>query len=116
MYLTRAGLADTLAAVGTLAEGTELVADHLLPRRMLGRDARWFVDSVMPGAAASREPWLSYLAPEEMLDLLHQHGFGSVRHIRQPDMVAAGLWERRDSLRPVGISVIVHAVVGRGTR
>ena len=111
-YLTRSAIAGTLADVGGFAAGTELAVEYVLPRHLIDRAGRSFVDSIMEEAATSHEPWLSPLTPEEIGELLHQHGFGTVRHVAQRDMIDQRLWDRRDALRPMGISVIAQATVG----
>lgn len=108
VYLTRAAVTETIATVGALPEGTELIADYMLPRELLDRAARGFVDAVLPGAAGSGEPWRSFFTPDDMSALLRRHGFDAVRHVRQREMIDPSLWERRDSLRPTRASVIAH--------
>ena len=112
MYLTMAAIAETCAALGTLTAGTELVVDHILPRRSLERADRRFVDAITPWVAASGEPWRSHLGAEDISAVLRRNGFGAIRHIRQRDMIAAALWRRADALRPMGISVVTHATLG----
>jgi hypothetical protein len=66
----------------------------------------------MPMAAAGGEPWRTFLAPEEMSALLAEHGFAATAHIRQRDQVSPALWRRSDSLHPIDLSVLAHAVRG----
>jgi methyltransferase (TIGR00027 family) len=112
VYLTRAAIGALFSAVGSLAEGSEFAVDHVLPRELLDREGRRFVDSMVPQVAASGEPWRSPLAPDEVSALLRRHGFASVRHVQQRDMVDPALWQRRDSLRPTGTAAIAHATIG----
>lgn len=111
MYLTRAAISRTLAEIGRLAPGTELVANYMLPAHMRDAEAAAYAEVVMPAAAERGEPWLTLLAPDEMSDLLKAGGFGQVRHIGQRDAVDAALWERSDALRPLNLSNLVHAVI-----
>jgi hypothetical protein len=48
-----------------------------------------------------------------MSALLRRHGFGAVEHIRQRDSIPAALWDRDDSLRPAGLSVLARATIPR---
>ncbi len=113
MYLTAAALARTLRALGGLAVGTELVADYMLPAEMRNDAANAYVDGVAPVSAQGGEPWLTFLTPEGMSDMLRRSGFGSISHRRQHDAIDPALWRRTDALRPIDLSMLVHAVVGR---
>ena len=110
MYLTRAAIAATLATLGTLAPGTELVADHMVPAELRDEIGQSYVDQVASFAAEHGEPWLSFLSPDEMSLLLAEHGFRTVETVRQHDMVEAGWPERTDALRPSELSRITRAV------
>ncbi len=72
-----------------------------------------YAEQVMPVAAQRGEPWLTFLAPGEMSELLTGHGFGPVRQVAQRDIGDATTWVRTDSLRPVELSMIAHATVVR---
>ena len=113
MYLTQPALAGTLAEIGRLAPGTEIVADYLLPADMRDADGSAYVEQVAPVAAEHGEPWLTFLAPAQMSDLLASSGWTPLRHLRQHEVGAATMWQRSDSLRPAALSVIAHAAVGR---
>jgi hypothetical protein len=51
-----------------------------------------------------------------MAELLARQGFGAVRAVSQRESVEADLWRRTDSLRPIQLSVLAHAVVAGGCR
>jgi methyltransferase (TIGR00027 family) len=111
MYLTEAAIAGVLSEVGRLAPGTQIVADYMLPAALRDEIGNSYVDQVMPVAAQRGEPWLTFLAPDDMTALLDGHGFGAVRHVAQRDIGDAGTWRRTDSLRPIALSMIAHATV-----
>jgi methyltransferase (TIGR00027 family) len=111
MYLTGDGVSRTLAELGRLAAGTEVIMDYLLPAGLRDETGRAYAELVSPVAAERGEPWLSSFAPGDLSALLDQHGFGAVRHIRQRDAVAAACWDRSDSLHPAELSVLAHATV-----
>ena len=113
MYLTQAALAGTLAEIGRLAPGTEIVADYMLPAEMRDADGSAYVEQVAPVAAEHGEPWLTFLAPAQMSDLLARSGWTPLRHLRQQEVGGATIWQRSDSLRPAALSVIAHAAAGR---
>jgi methyltransferase (TIGR00027 family) len=111
MYLTRAAISQTLAVIGGLAAGTELITDHMLPAGLRDDAGDSFVEQVMPVAAQRGEPWLTFLSPQDIADLLAEGGFGQVRQIRQRDTVPAGTWHRSDPLRPIDLSCLAHATL-----
>jgi methyltransferase (TIGR00027 family) len=116
MYLTEEAIGRTLAELGGLAAGTEVIADYMLPAGLRDEIGSTYAELVSPVAAEWGEPWLSFFAPSDMSALLERHGFGSVRHIRQRDAVDAVCWDRSDSLRPAELSVLAQATIGPGQR
>ena len=114
MYLTEEAIGRTLAELGGLAAGTEVITDYMLPAGLRDEIGSTYAELVSPVAAEWGEPWLSFFAPGDMSARLERHGFGSVRHIRQRDSVGAACWDRSDSLRPAELSVLAHATVGPG--
>jgi methyltransferase (TIGR00027 family) len=114
MYLTQEAIGRTLAELGGLAAGTEVITDYMLPAGLRDEIGSTYAELVSPVTAARGEPWLSFFAPGDMSALLERHGFGSVRHIRQRDAVDAACWDRSDSLRPAELSVLAQATVGPG--
>lgn len=111
MYLTEAAIGQTLAVISGLAPDTELVTDYMLPAQLRDEAGSSYVELVAPAAAERGEPWLTFLAPAQMSAMLAEHGLTALRHVRQRDIAEAAIWERSDSLRPVDLSVIAHAVV-----
>jgi methyltransferase (TIGR00027 family) len=114
MYLTQPAISRTLAEVGGFAPGTELIADYLLPAGLRDDAGNGYADLVMPVAAARGEPWLTFLTPGGMSALLAEHGLGAAEHVRQREQVPPEVWNRTDTLRPMELSVLVHATVGGG--
>lgn len=112
MYLTRAAIEATLAALGTLAPGSRLVFDYMLPEGMRDELGDLYVAGVAPVAAQRGEPWLTYLSPEEAGKLLRTAGFARVRHADQRSALPARLWRRTDALQPARLSVIARAALG----
>jgi methyltransferase (TIGR00027 family) len=111
MYLTRAAIDRTLAAVGGLADGTEIIADYLLPAGLRDAAGHTYASLVQPVAAEWDEPWLTFLAPGDMADLLARHGFAVAEQVGQREAVGPALWDRRDSLHPARLSVLARAAV-----
>jgi methyltransferase (TIGR00027 family) len=112
MYLTGDAIAATLAALGGLAPGTEVVADYMLPAELRDEAGAVYGSLVAQASAERGEPWLSCLAPDEMADLARAAGFGAVRNVRQRDTIPAALWQRSDALRPADLAMLLHATAG----
>jgi hypothetical protein len=83
----------------------------MLPAALRDETGNTYADLVAPTAAEHGEPWLTFLAPGDMSALLETHGFGGVEHVRQRDSVPAALWDRTDSLRPAGLSMLARATL-----
>jgi len=112
MYLTRPAISQTLTQLRRLAPGSELIVNYMLPAHLRDDDASAYARVVMPLASRAGERWLTFLTPGEMTALLTSHGFGPVTHVSQRDAVDAALWDRSDSLRPLNLSNLAHAVIG----
>ena len=111
MYLTREALAATVAAVGSLAPGTQLVADYLLAPHLRDAAGRAYAAAVGQAAAAGGEPWISCYPPEELTGILTRAGFRAVTHVRQTDALDRAAWTRTDALHPMEFSALLHATV-----
>ena len=85
----------------------------MLPAALRDDTGNAYAGLVAPAAAERGEPWLTFLAPDDMSALLQRHGFGAVEHVRQRDSIPAALWDRADSLRPAGLSVLARATIPR---
>jgi methyltransferase (TIGR00027 family) len=113
MYLTGAAISQTLAEISGFAPSTQLITDYILPAALRDDTGNAYAGLVAPAAAERGEPWLTFLAPDDMSALLQRHGFGAVEHVRQRDSIPAALWDRDDSLRPAGLSVLARATIPR---
>jgi methyltransferase (TIGR00027 family) len=114
MYLSGGAIGGVLAELGGLAPGSELIADYMLPASLRDEAGESYVAQVAPAAEQWGEPWLTFMSPEQMSDLLRGHGFGSVTHRRQAEVGGPALWRRSDSLAPVSLSQLAHARIGAG--
>ncbi|MWK37685.1 SAM-dependent methyltransferase [Actinomadura sp. J1-007] len=105
MYLSREAIGRTLAVVGGLAPGTELVADYLLPPELRDGAGRAYASAVSAVTAEGGEPWTTFLDPGGMSALLAEHGLKTVEHVRENDVLGT----RADSLAPAELSMLVRA-------
>ena len=62
-------------------------------------------------SAERGEPWLTFLSPQQMSELLVSRGLTPLRHVAQRDIADKAIWNRSDALRPVRLSLIVHAIM-----
>ncbi|MEV7803770.1 SAM-dependent methyltransferase [Microbispora sp. NPDC088329] len=115
-YLTGEAVARTLAGLGRLAPGSEIVVDHVLPEALRGPRARAYAEALMPLVAGGGEPWLTFLSPREAADLLEEHGFEVIEQVPERDAAGPALRERTDALASSEISVITHARRRAGRR
>jgi methyltransferase (TIGR00027 family) len=111
VYLDLPAIERVLAVLGTLASGTELVADHILPRGDRDEAGEAYAVAIGSAIESRGEPWRSCLSTADMADLLARHGFGKIRVVTQRESVDASMWERADTLAPIRLSVLAHAVV-----
>jgi methyltransferase (TIGR00027 family) len=111
MYLTREALTATVAAVGALPPGTQLVADYLLDPHLRDDAGRAYAAAVSEAAAAGGEPWISCYLPEDLTGIVTRNGFSAVAHVRQADALDRAAWTRTDALHPMAISALLHATV-----
>jgi methyltransferase (TIGR00027 family) len=116
MYLTQPAISQTLKELSTLAPGTELITDYMLPAGLRDQDGQSYADQVAPFAAERGEPWLTCLGPDQMSQQLTAHGFARIEHISQHASVSANLWARSDSLRPIQLSMLAHATIPADVR
>jgi methyltransferase (TIGR00027 family) len=107
MYLTRDAVAATLADLGSLAPGSSVVFDHMLPEGARDADGQSYVEQVAP--ATPGEPWLTFLDLDDAAALARAAGFPLVDGFAARDAVPPGLWRRDDSLVPSGLAVLTRA-------
>ncbi|MGF6881124.1 methyltransferase (TIGR00027 family) [Nocardia sp. GAS34] len=103
MYLTRAAIETTVAKLGRLAPGSELIMEYALPPHMRDETGSAYAEFALPAAADHGEPWRSCYTPDELTDLLRAAGFTAAHHISQRAAVPERLWQRADVLKPADL-------------
>ena len=111
MYLTVGAVAATLAAVGGLAAGTELVMEYALPPGLRDETDAAYAGFALAVAAERGEPWRSFFTPGQLSGLLEANGMTVAEQTRQRDAVPAALWDRSDALRPLDLCRLAGATV-----
>lgn len=112
MYLSRAAIEATLAALGRLARGSELVVEYALSEDL--RDPA-SCECVKATTASAAEPWLSSFSPEMMANLLSTHGFQTM-HQHRPADLGTQFWTRSDLLVPSDLLIVAHARIDAASR
>ncbi|MBO9710245.1 MAG: class I SAM-dependent methyltransferase [Caulobacter sp.] len=87
-YLTSRAVGDTLATIGALPGGAEVVFDYAEPPNALSDDARAAHLVRAQRVAAIGEPWLSYFDPPALSALLNGYGFAKVEDLGPPALAA----------------------------
>jgi O-methyltransferase involved in polyketide biosynthesis len=101
-YLTTEAIGQTLDVIGGFAAGTELVMEYLVPAELrdgAGQDVADF----MPRAAASAEPWLTFLTPIEVAETLAARLVPGMRHVLAQDSQWIVLPVSREKPRKAGL-------------
>ena len=111
MYLSADDVRGLALGVASLAPGSELVLDHVLPAEHRDEVGEAYAQGVAAVAGQAGEPWRYQAAPEEMAALLTEAGLGVVRAVDLADAVAPLLRDRADALSPVRIAGVAHARV-----
>ncbi|MEV4320185.1 class I SAM-dependent methyltransferase [Actinocrispum sp. NPDC049592] len=103
MYLTPQAIAQTLADLSTLAPGTEIVFDYLLPEDLRDPAGQAYAAAISAHSAENGEPWLSFFRPDQ----LALQGFSLIETVGQHDLPC--LKNRADALTASALSMIAHA-------
>ncbi|MCV2396395.1 SAM-dependent methyltransferase [Actinotalea sp. M2MS4P-6] len=111
MYLDEPGARRTLIELGTLAPGTELVLDHVLPDPQRDDAGRVYARAIAAAAGAGGEPWHWAPTPDEVRSMLTTCGFTAVTTLPDAEAVGPDAWQRPDHLRPMRLVGLVHARV-----
>jgi len=87
MYLAREAIDATLRVIARCRPGTQLVLSYDQPPEVLAESGRALLADVSGTAARLGEPFVSPFRPEELDDLLTDHGFGSITHFGATEAV-----------------------------
>ncbi|WP_033294803.1 class I SAM-dependent methyltransferase [Amycolatopsis jejuensis] len=110
MYLTREANAATLRALAGFAPGTVVAMTFQQPEEYLDEPDRVARAAAMKGAKAAGTPFVSFFAPDEMLEFARECGFRDVRHVSADDLSDRYLSGRPDGMRTSGEDFLVATV------
>ncbi|UWZ81664.1 class I SAM-dependent methyltransferase [Occallatibacter riparius] len=110
-YLTIQAFRSTLAAIGTLPEGTGVAFDYSLPPETLTPERRAIFDRLAERVAAAGEPFQLFFTPEQMDNELRQAGFRRIEQLDHEGLNQLYFQNRADGLKlsPVRIGIVVAA-------
>ena len=100
MYLTRDAIQKILCEMAGLAAGSKFVMTFMLPIEMTAPEDQFGYQMSIKGALASGTPFISFFAPEEMIDLARQAGFKKVEHLSTASLAPKYFSKRTDNLKP----------------
>jgi methyltransferase (TIGR00027 family) len=100
MYLTREATAAALRQSATLAAGSTLAMTFLKPVALVAPEEQEMHRATDAAARASGTPFISYYAPDEILQMAREAGFATARHVTAGDYTQRYFAERTDGLRP----------------
>ncbi|HEU5027941.1 MAG TPA: SAM-dependent methyltransferase [Spirillospora sp.] len=110
-FLTGDAVAGTLAEIGRLAPGTELVMDYALPPGLRDAEGDAYAEIAARVTRDAGEPSRSRFAPGEVNALLAEHGLDVVENLTLERAVPPEAWRRTDALRPFDYFRLLRAVV-----
>ena len=100
MYLTKeANEASLREIAGGLAPGSVLAMTFLVPDELMDDDLRPGFEAAGRGAAASGTPFISFYAPQEILELARRVGFMTAQHVSAETLSDRYFAGRKDGLR-----------------
>jgi methyltransferase (TIGR00027 family) len=102
MYLTREATAATLHRLAAMAPSSIVAMTFMLPFELVDEAERPGLEAAARGARASGTPWLSFYAPEEIVNLARGAGFPDVRYVPTAELAERYLAGRTDDLRAAG--------------
>jgi len=112
MYLDRAGVLATLAAIARGAgPGTKVVFDYVRPPASVDASIRPRYQALIERHAAIGEPWRSFFDPQELDASLPRSGFTEVRDWDQAALNARYFAGRADGLEVVPTAHLIEARV-----
>jgi methyltransferase (TIGR00027 family) len=100
MYLSKEATAATLRQLAELAPGSTLAMTFLLPIELVEEVDRPGLLMSQKGARASGTPFVSFYAPEDIVEMAREAGFKQAQHVSASSNAERYFADRSDGLRP----------------
>jgi methyltransferase (TIGR00027 family) len=115
MYLTEEAVFETLRYVASLAPGSEIVFQYVLPESLVDEENRRLLAVLKAFGAARGEPWLSAFEPNDLAARVKGLGFTEVWDFGLEEANARYFVGRTDGLYIRPMSNLLKARVGNGS-
>jgi O-methyltransferase involved in polyketide biosynthesis len=102
MYISKAATAATLRRLTGMAAGSIIAMTFMLPFELVDEADRRGLEAAARGARASDTPWISFYAPDEIVNIARDAGFADVRYVPTAELAQRYLRSRTDGLRAAG--------------
>jgi len=99
MYLTPEAIFDTLRAVASMASGTEIIFQYLLPDALLDDEYRQIRKLMMNATAARAEALLTFFEPADLAEQVRKLGFAEIWDFGPKEANIRYFANRTDGLR-----------------
>jgi methyltransferase (TIGR00027 family) len=109
MYLTHDAIMAMLRSIAALAPGSTLALTYLVPSELTEPAERPVQEAVERAARASGTPFLSLIAPADMIALAREAGFRDAREGSVAELGARHFAGRPDGLRPASAEHLLIA-------
>jgi methyltransferase (TIGR00027 family) len=114
-YLTEAAVFETLGYVASLAPGSEIVFQYVVPESRLDDESRRVLAMFQETAAAGGEPWLSLFESSALAARVQELGFRQVWDFGPEEANARYFAGRTDGLRASPLHHLMTGQVGSGS-
>jgi len=109
LYLTKEAIISTLNQIAKLAQCSKLAMTFYLPINLLDEEDKPMQKIAEKGAREAGTPFVSFFAPNEILDLAREAGFKEAKTISTKDMEELYFKNRSDNLLPASGEVFLLA-------
>ncbi len=109
MYLPPQDVAALLARLASVASGSELVFDTVLPPSRRDQRGHAYTVSLAAGLNSSGEPWLSAPTFDTLTGWLDASGWEAVRRVSETEAAPPLFWEHNPQLQPMRLVTLLHA-------
>lgn len=110
MYITKEATKETLERIAKTP--ATLILSFIVPMDLVEESERPMFEIAQKGTRASGTPMIAFYAPDQMLALAREAGFGKVEHVSGADLARLYFADRPDGLRPplMGESLVVASI------